>query len=194
MNENTVVTIVIIICVISYIAQRIMVNKLIKNKGVNLSTGLMLPSLAFWGVVFLGVIVFGGMTPSEILEESTWMLVLMAVSITALALLLVRNIKGAGCGMGVALSALQILGGGFIFMLAALRFAIKLFGIQMNSSMELQKQMDKERKLQEAAERKKREARELAREEQEAYAAHLGFSSALDAHRYGIGNIDPELL
>lgn len=191
MNDGILLIVELVLCVGAYIGQRIVIQSLWKSKRVNLSTGRLWSALAFLGVLlFTGVIAMGG-SLSELMSEGVWALVIFLVSVAAFVILLVRNIKGAGAGLGIVLTILQTLSGLLVLILGVAKISANMAGVNLAPSASA----EEIRKRQTAVEAERAaQNRELEREEQEAYAQNQGFSNAQEAADFGDRSIDLDLL
>lgn len=183
--------IVAIVAVIgSYIAQKILIRNLAQTKGVNLSTGRLVPVLAFLGVAFVAFAVmnsneYGGVA-NAVSSDGTMGIVIFLVSVAAFAYLLIRNIRGAGVGLGILLTVLQTVSGLLILFLGVAAVGVSMTGTQLGAATSLgkQRQTSEARAVEAMAARAKRTAEE--HEQDAAVAEHYGFTSTRDAAEAGV--------
>jgi len=186
--------IVIVLAVAAYIAQNVLVKKIYAKTGNYLKTGRLLPALAFFGIfLFVAVLVFSGDIVGA-LTSSTLELVIFLVCVAAFVILLVRNIRGAGVGMGILLTVLQSMGGLLMVFLGSVKIATGMTLGQIDAASKLEAERTAAERQE--AERRAWEAQRQAaeREKAEAYARHDGFDSAQDAADAGMYSGDPDLL
>lgn len=191
--ENAPFIIVIVLAIASYIAQNILVKKIYQKTGNYLKTGRLLPALAFFGIFLLVALpMFAGGNIIQALTASTFELVIFLVCVAAFVILLIRNIKGAGVGMGILLTVLQSAGGVLMIFLGSVKIATGMTMSQLGAATKLEG--DRAVADRKEAERKTKEAKRQAeeREKAEAYARHDGFDSLQDA--VDAGAADPSLL
>lgn len=171
----------------SYVAQRIIVQNLAKTKGVNLATGRFIPVLAFLGVLFTGGLLlmsgqYGGFT-SALTSSGTIGVVIMLGSIAVFAYLLIRNIRGAGAGMGILLTVLQVISGLLILALGVASVAAGAAMGQMTSGSPGVAALGKQQR---ASKKRAAEVAAAEHEQDAALAEHYGFTSTRDAAEAGV--------
>lgn len=171
----------------SYVAQRIIVQNLAKTKGVNLATGRFIPVLAFLGVLFTGGLLlmsgqYGGFT-SALTSSGTIGVVIMLGSIAVFAYLLIRNIRGAGAGMGILLTVLQVISGLLILALGVASVAAGAAMGQMTGGSPGVAALGKQQR---ASKKRAAEVAAAEHEQDAALAEHYGFTSTRDAAEAGV--------
>lgn len=180
--------IVAIVAVIgSYIAQKILIRNLAQTKGVNLSTGRLVPVLAFLGVAFVALAVmnsseYGGIA-NAVSSGGTIQIVIFLVSVAAFAYLLIRNIRGAGVGLGILLTVLQTVSGLLILFLGVAAVSTGMAMGQMTGGSPGTATLGKQQK---AAKKRAAEVAAAEHEQDAAVAEHYGFTSTRDAAEAGV--------
>lgn len=180
--------IVAIVAVIgSYIAQKILIRNLAQTKGVNLSTGRLVPVLAFLGVAFVAFAVmdsseYGGIA-NAVSSGGTIQIVIFFVSVAAFAYLLIRNIRGAGVGLGILLTVLQTVSGLLILFLGVAAVSTGMAMGQMTGGSPGAATLGKQQK---AAKKRAAEVAAAEHEQDAAVAEHYGFTSTRDAAEAGV--------
>jgi len=192
MDSTTLLIVALVLSVVAYVAQNIIIKNIYMKTGNYLKTGRIWPVLSFGGIALsIAVFLFSGDIIGA-LTASTFELVLFLVCFAGFVILLIRNIKGAGVGMGILLTLLQSASGLLIFALGSVKIATGMAMGQFGAATsveESRKALDRKE-----AERKAKEAQRQAeeREKAEAYARHDGFDSLQDA--VDAGAADPSLL
>lgn len=193
MDSTTILIVVLVLSVAAYIAQNILVKQLYMKTGNYLKTGKIWPVLSFFGIFMIVALpVMSGGNIIEALTSSTLELVIFLVCVAGFVILLVRNIKGAGVGMGILLTVLQSAAGLLITLFGALKIGTVMTMSQLGAATKLEG--DRNAANRQEAERRAWEAQRQAaeREKAEAYAHHDGFDSLQDA--VDAGAADPDQL
>lgn len=168
----------LILMIVSYFVQKSLVVKLYNTKGVNLSAGRIISILAAFGIYGI-VFFFLEMVPSG--GFLIWLGVSAVLCIPTI-FLLVRNIRGAGVGMGILLTVMQALSGFLILVLGVFALATGASMAQFSTGSGIpdtkaQKKADKKRAAQKKA---------IEHEQDAAVAEHYGYASTRDAAEAGI--------
>lgn len=189
-NSGVLLIAALVVCVISWIVQKVLLKKIYQKTGKNLAIGRIVSVLLFFCAMFAiaGPII----AISNGAKMAGWEYLVILAAVVAVAILLVRNIKGAGTGMGIALTVTQVLGGLLVTILGTVAIAMGAAGAQLTGSPQVNQQFDQQKAADDDAAAKRRA--ELI-EEQEAYAQKNYGMSAQDAFNAGLTRgIDPDLL
>lgn len=168
----------LILMIIAYFVQKSLVVKLYNTKGVNLSAGRIISVLASLGIYGPIGLYFEGAQGGRFL---TW-LGFSAILCIPTIFLLVRNIKGAGVGMGILLTILQALSGLLIlvFGVFALATGASMAQFSTDSGIPATKAQKK------AAKKRADQKKAIEHEQDAAMAEHYGYTSTRDAAEAGI--------
>lgn len=164
----------LILMIVAYFVQKSLVIKLYNTKGVNLSAGRIISVLAALGI-------YGPIGLYFELAFLTW-LGFSAILCIPTIFLLVRNIKGAGVGMGILLTILQALSGLLIlvFGVFALATGTSMAQFSTDSGIPATKAQKK------AAKKRADQKKAIEHEQDAAMAEHYGYTSTRDAAEAGI--------
>lgn len=164
----------LILMIVAYFVQKSLVVKLYNTKGVNLSAGRIISVLAALGI-------YGPIGLYFELAFLTW-LGFSAILCIPTIFLLVRNIKGAGVGMGILLTILQALSGLLIlvFGVFALATGTSMAQFSTDSGIPATKAQKK------AAKKRADQKKAIEHEQDAAMAEHYGYTSTRDAAEAGI--------
>lgn len=167
----------LILMIVSYFVQKSLVVKLYNTKGVNLSAGRIISVLAAIGV-YGPIISFNEFAHGGFL---VW-LGISAVLCIPTIFLLVRNIRGAGAGMGILLTIMQALSGLLILVFGIFALATGASMAQFSTGSGLP-----DTKAQKKADKKRADQKKAIEHEQDAAVAeHYGYTSTRDAAEAGI--------
>lgn len=168
----------LILMIVSYFVQKSLVVKLYDTKGVNLSAGRIISVLAAIGV-YGPIVAFNEFAARD--GFLVW-LGISAVLCIPTIFLLVRNIKGAGAGMGVLLTIMQALSGLLILVFGIFALATGASMAQFSTGSGLP-----DTKAQKKADKKRADQKKAIEHEQDAAVAeHYGYTSTRDAAEAGI--------
>ena len=189
-NSGVLLIVALALCFISWIAQKILLKKVYQKTGKDLSVGRFVSVLLFFCVLFAVAFPISMLSGGAKMEPSGYLIILACFIIPII--LLIRNIKGAGTGLGIALTVTQVLGGLLVTILGTISIATGMAGAQLKTSPAVNQQQAQQNASNAAAAAKRRA--ELI-EAQEAYAQKTYGMSAQDAFRAGLTKgIDPDLL
>lgn len=138
-SYGIVLIIVVVLSVAAYIAQNIMVKKLWQTKGINLSTNRIILGMAgigfFLFCIFVFVLLIGGNLAAEMEGFGAIGWVIAIITIACFAYVLIRNIRGAGTGVGIALTVLQVMSGVLILILGITKVSLGVAGADMTGTV-----------------------------------------------------------